>query len=75
MLTSIDFSKLNSEIEGISGENEHNLKSERRTLEYVELAVNMKSLIQAGNGIEFNYYDLEGLNKLDGRYELLGRFL
>lgn len=45
MLTSIDFSKLNTEIEGISGENEHNLKSERRTLEYVELAVNMKSLI------------------------------
>jgi hypothetical protein len=49
LLTSVDFYTLTVEIEGLAGENEHNLNSERRTLEFTELALNIRSLINVGN--------------------------
>jgi hypothetical protein len=49
LLTSVDFYTLNAEIEGLAGENKHNLNSERRTLEFTELALNIRSLINVGN--------------------------
>ena len=42
----------------MTGENEHNLNSERRTLEFTELAVNSRSWLNAGLGIEFDVYDM-----------------
>ena len=75
LLTTVDYLRLNQEIGDLAGENEHNFKSERRTLEYTELAVNSRSWLNAGQGIEFDHYDLKDLNLLDARYELLGRFI
>lgn len=75
LLTIVDFVMLKGEIEGLSGENKHNLMSERRTLEFLELAINTRSWLNTGNGIEVDYYDLDSLNKLDRRFELLGRFI
>ena len=49
--------------------------SERRTLEFTELATNTRTWLNIGNGIEVDKYDLESLNKLDRRFELLGRFI
>lgn len=75
LLTAVDYLRLDKEIEDLSGENEHNLNSERRTLEFTELAVNSRSWLNAGLGIEFDLYDMQELNNLDLRYDLMGRFI
>lgn len=49
LLTGVDYHTLNIEIESLSGENEHNLKSERRTLEFTELALNIRTYINLAN--------------------------
>lgn len=71
----MDYLRLDKEIEDLSGENEHNLNSERRTLEFTELAVNSRSWLNAGLGIEFDLYDMQELNNLDLRFDLMGRFI
>ena len=58
LLTAVDYLRLDTEIGDLAGENEHNLNSERRTLEYTELAVNTRSWLNAGLGIEFDLYDM-----------------
>ena len=40
-----------------------------------EIDVNTRSWLNAGLGIEFDYYDLQELNNLDPRFELMGRFV
>lgn len=52
LLTSVDYKTLYIEIDSLGGENEHNLKSERRKLEITELALNIRSFINLGNYLE-----------------------
>jgi hypothetical protein len=75
MLTCVHFSNMEIDIDNFRGESEHNLKSERRTLELVELASNVRSMINVGNGIGFNLYEIESLNKIEDRLELVSKFV
>jgi hypothetical protein len=57
-LQGIDFSRLLEEVEAMNKENYLNLKSERRVIDQVMLAVNARSYINVVNGLEFNHYQL-----------------
>jgi hypothetical protein len=63
------------DINNFSMESEHNLKSERRTLEMAELGSNARSMINVGNEIGFNLYEIEILNKIEDRFELTTKFV
>ena len=57
-LTILDNTFLLTNVENLREEVQHNLLSERRSLESVELASNTRSYINVANGIEFNEYDI-----------------
>ena len=50
--------------------NEHSLMSESRSLGFVYLTTNVRSLINIANGLEFNRYDDEALRSID-RFDYL----
>jgi hypothetical protein len=64
LLTLLDFSFLSEEVSSLGAELEHNLYSERRSLEFVELASNVRSFINLANQIEFDKYDIHELNEI-----------
>ena len=75
LLSTIDYYILGSEVESLSGENYHNLNSERRTIKIVSLAVNVRSFINVANNLEFDWYEVPDLARLMDRFEYLGRFI
>lgn len=75
VLTVTDYQILRVEIENISGENWHNLNSEKRTLLTVLLASNVRSQVNIANKLEYDKYQIVPLNRYSHRFEYLGRML
>lgn len=71
ILSSLDFGLLQNEIENLNQGQDQNLRSQRRNLKFIQLATNVRSMINIANGLEFQgYYDDEILRPID-RYEYL----
>jgi len=64
-LSSVDFASLNTKVDNINTECEHNLKSENRILKLVQLSSNVRSFVNIANGLEFEKYESEELSKID----------
>ena len=64
-LSSVDFASLNTKVDNINTECEHNLKSENRILKLVQLSSNVRSFVNIANGLEFERYESEDLSKID----------
>lgn len=75
VLAGVQFDKIVSDIDDLSGENEHNLNSERRTIQIVSLALNVRSFINIVNGLEQRNFTMKALDKVLNRDEYLERII
>lgn len=63
MVSAIEYSMLTTELEDVSGENWHNLNSERRTLFITQLASNVRSYINVASGLEYSLFEVNELDR------------
>lgn len=74
-LSAIDFQILKIEIDDVIESNKKYLYSEKRNLKFIELSSNVRSYINIANGLEFNTFDLPGLNRIEDRFILLNTMI
>lgn len=74
-LTIVEFVVLKQGIEDMDGENWHNFNSERRTLNIQIISSNIRSLMNVGNKLEYERFELEALNRFEKRFEYLARLV
>jgi hypothetical protein len=74
ILSSIDIGILTSATKELNTQTEVTLRTEKRNILLVELASNVRSLINVANGLEFDRYDGYLLAPID-RYEYLSKLV